>query len=405
MNAMLNRRLFNSLKAMYGDVQAVDVGDRGDYERKVKTVTKDGKTRTYVNYVCLPGGSYGERYRLNCIWCGDTKHRLYISYLFGLRDQQTRRINYGNVHCFNDTSCHEDYLAKRNLLEDIELFRLSRGMGGEAEYVRQTFAGGAEQREMLEIGYPGKLLKLSEIDQASPYYPAVDYVRVERGYDLQKLEDYYGCRYLSSSYSYGFYSGRLWTPFFRNQLLVAWTARAIPALCDSDITHCHSPGGLGGLLYGLGGAVKRKVLCVVEGVSDRWAVGSSSVAILSKTISGGRLDRLVKAINTSTDVGLVVVLLDPDQPKKEREAGKPHPVAIAVDSLTKYSAKPVLPVFLPSGSDPGGCSGSFLASYLYKVLSDNGYQAFGEALAWDVLGSTASWGGFDRVGGKSQYLT
>lgn len=398
MQSLLNKPLYAALRVLYGDVEVVARGDKGNYVRQVNTTVKDGASREYVNYNVQPGGSYGEQYRLDCPWCGDTRKRLYVSYLFGMRDPVTRFVNYGNIHCYNE-SCHTDYYNKKDLYDDIQLAGFSDFASSDEDIHGHDSQGGGELLDRGEVSRPGYMVPFSQIPPSSPAYRAVTYLRDDRGFDVDMLESYYGVQYLARAHRLKVLNGRIWTPMYRGGVLTAWTARAVPGLSDTEIPHFHSPGGLGGLVYGLGGALKCRVLCIVEGVSDKWAVGRPGVALLSKKLGHLKCQRLFADIYSSS-VEAVVVLLDPDQPESELEKGQVHHIQETVDTVTKYWSGLVFPVYLPSGTDPGGCSRDFISKYLFGVLKSYGYTELGQVLARDVYGSSAARIGFNRAGGK-----
>lgn len=380
---MVNEPLFRALSRMY-DVQVVDEDQVGDYVRK-QEVGRNGQP--YVRYEVPPGGHRGERYRMNCPFCSDTRQRFYVGYLFGMMDPELQRRNYGNTVCFNE-NCQSDFNNLRNLWEDIELAGI-----GEYELASRNFSDdwGKDDRPlpvMGEIGRPGICIPLRDILPGTADYRAVEYLRDERGFDIDILGQYYGVEYLRQSYTYGSLSGRIWTPFYRNGVLIAWTARAVDGLCQSDIRHWHSEGGLGGLLYGLGGALRCRVMCMVEGPADKWAVGRPGVAILSKVFGQQKRQRMVEGL-VGSSVELVVVLLDPAQ--NEKELHRPHQIEVATATLRRYWNGIVLPVYLPLDLDPGSSPREFLPSYLQTVLTLYGYSELGAVLARDVSTSTATW--------------
>lgn len=381
---LLNEYVYRSLCKIYGRVGVTDKGDPGDYV--VEENHKDGKV--YRNYVVKEGGSYGERYRLDCPFCGDDRDRLYVSYLFGMEDPKTGFPNLGNLHCFNE-ECHKNWSNIHQLWQLIKAYSLV-DTGEVIEEIEEANFG-TETKELYAVP-PGKLLKFSELIPGNRDYSALEYLRDARGFDVQSLEDYYGVRYLQRSFTYSGLNGRVWTPFYRNSQLAAWTARAVPGLCPSEVPHWHSKGGLGGLLYGLNSAVSGRVCVLVEGPADRWAVGSSSVAWLGKSVGGTKLGRFIQAVSWSS-VELVVILLDPKQPENERVKGHTHPILVAKERCEKYLSVPVLPVFLPLLTDPGSLPGRFLSKYLSRSLSVNGYPELGEVLAGDVLRSSVAWRG------------
>jgi hypothetical protein len=389
--SLINPHLYEALKRIYKGVTVIDPGISGDFERKV--VSKDGKS--FVSYVTKTGGSQGERYRFDCPWCGDKKKRFYVSYLFGQTDPHTGHVNYGNIKCFNE-DCQRDWLNRKELWEDVDMATFGAGGGRENTI---AVAEGGVIREAGEIGKPGICVRFDEIPEGSKDFAAVRYMRDERGFDLDILQDFYGVRYLKEAYTIRSLAGRIWTPFYRNQALIAYTTRAVPQLCDTDIPHWHSPGGLGGLLYGLRGALKHRVLSLIEGPADKWATGDPGVALLGKSLAGQKVERLMRGLYSSS-VEAVAVILDPNQNEKEAARGEDHQIKKAVETVRKFWAGIVVPVYLPDQCDPGGCSRDVYARLIYQEFVKNGHPKLGEVLARDVYRSSAARIGPSRIGGK-----
>jgi len=108
---MLNRFLFDSLKAAFGSVLVENEGVQAAFERDY--------SRGYsYEWRLSDEGQHGEQYRVNCPVCGDRKHHLYIGYLSfarpvldGVELAQGRLL----AHCFR-RDCMADPQA-RMLLE------------------------------------------------------------------------------------------------------------------------------------------------------------------------------------------------------------------------------------------------------------------------------------------------
>ena len=382
---MLNTPLFRALNKLYG-AEVTNEGESGTYERKV-TLKPNGDQ--YVNYVVVPGGGYGEQYRMNCPFCSDDRRRYYVTYLFGIRDPESGRRNYGNTRCFN-TECQTEFSNLRDLYDEVKLAGLDEYSASQPDV---TFSAESSTFDSLMgvAARPGLCIPLLDIPVTDTGYAAVRYLRDTRGFDIEMLARHYGVEFLQTSYTYRSLSGRIFTPFYRDGVMVAWTARVVPGLCESDIPHWHSAGGLGGLLYGLGGAMRSRVAVVVEGPADRWAIGRPGVALLSKSLGSQKLGRLLAGLHNSS-VEAVVILLDPDQPEKERH--RPHQIKVATETLRSRWGGLVLPVYLPQGQnrDPGNSEAAYLAHYLSLMLSSYGYPELGSVLAGDVLASSAARG-------------
>lgn len=394
MPELINPALCRVLEQLYGKVNVVSPGKPGDYTRKTKVVHKADREVTYVNYDLNPGGERGERYQIRCPFCADHKPRMYISYLFGHRDKETGRVNFHGVKCFNE-DCEEDFENLRMLYEETSSL-LELGVSGSSmsSSPKFTVEGDEILHERPACGRPGLCTLFSQIQEGTRDFEAIKYVRDERGFDPFILESRYGVEYLKQSYTYEMLTGRVFVPLFRNSQMVAWTARRIPKLNPfDDANHLHSPGGLGGLLYGLGGAVRSTVAVVVEGPFDKWAVGRPALALLSKKLGSQKIARLRSALAMSMPQA-IVVLLDPKQSEMDRKKGHQHQIVETAERIRQFYPGPVIPVFLPLSVDPGDCQGTYLSHYLYAAMRHHGLTQLGEILARDVLSSTASWHGY-----------
>lgn len=93
----LNPTLFRALTRSLGPVT---IADEGCEMQKQYRETFDGRTRLEPDYA-------GEYYRVNCPFCRDTRHRLWINYLWGVYDKRTKSGNHWLAICYNE-GCMKD---------------------------------------------------------------------------------------------------------------------------------------------------------------------------------------------------------------------------------------------------------------------------------------------------------
>lgn len=397
---MLNAPLVYALRALYGEVKVQNENMVGDWTRVVKSSQlPTGVVRKYVDFSLPPGGERGERYILRCPHCNDRKPRMHIGHLFGRYDAETKSSYPFGWKCYND-DCERDVGNSFLMLQELK--PLMDYSDSESKVVDLDTAESAPTEcnfAVNPISQPGRTVTLNSIQPGSAYYPAIEYLH-SRGLDLQKLATDYDVQFIVQGYRYKIINNRIFIPFYRDRQLIGWQAREVPCWGQSDMKYFTSPNGLGGLLYGLGTAVKSPVSCVVEGVFDRFAVGDSSFALLTKSFRSTQLARLRQCSNISS-TELFVILLDPLRSMADCLSGKPHHIEVATTVLSSIFADlsirsrrvQVLPVSLPEGHDPASFGAKHgkasLADFLEQHLRKSGYAEFGKILAGSVLSSSA----------------
>ena len=104
----LNPRLFRALQATFrGGVEIANQGQR-------RSVVYLPDWRHGGKLTAHPSDS-GEEYRVNCVFCNDTRKRLYFSYQWGERDPRTGQDNLHLVHCFNE-DCLQGGMWRKNCI-------------------------------------------------------------------------------------------------------------------------------------------------------------------------------------------------------------------------------------------------------------------------------------------------
>lgn len=377
----LNPELLDVLRREYGKVTVTSAGQWGDWH----VVEKPRENGRGINrlYRVQDNGSRGEQYVLNCPFCNDDRMRFRVSHMFGRKDPKTGRPIRVGLHCFNE-DCHEQSWARDELWEVVD-----RGFASDA---RLADLAGDEYEvtipETLEIAKPGLCESLSSAFQRSTRDPVVSYL-LDRGFDLQYLEEYYGVMVLRRGYNWRMLDNRVFVPFYRDGHLVAWTARAIDQ--DTHRKYCNSSGNLGGMLYGLRSAISHEVMVAVEGPMDRWGVGDASFAVLSKSFGAAKQARMQMAMTSPMcKVELVVSLFDPVQPENERLKGKTHQLIDMANRMRELTGRPSIPIAMPQWLDGGAADGMFLANYLERQLINVGERRLAKILSGSVRRSSAT---------------
>lgn len=382
---MLNPSLYRALKRLYPSVEVKHENQPADIIRETRRVKgSDGKVRTYINIRPKEYGRYGEKYVMDCPFCSDRRKRFSVSYLFGTRDSQTgQTITYG-LHCFNEQNCHKNPENRKWLLNRIQLFGNMMNMS-----TLQSLSEHADDSEEpsdiqpQEAALPGECIPLADLPSG---HPALEYL-ILRGISPQKAAEQAGVMYVRKGYYWRSMDHRILIPFYRNGMMIGWTARQIED-DGSGRKYLNSSGFLTNFLYGLRGATSGDVAVIVEGPIDRWSVGKPAVSLLTKSLGYGKALKLKNALLASS-TKLIVVLVDPYQSESDKAAGNPHQMDVLCETIKQMELPiPHLPVWLPKHLDPGACHGRFLAHYLKNYLRESGYGEFAESLARDVLSTS-----------------
>lgn len=376
----LNPELLSVLRHLYGEVEVVSPGEWGDWE-VVEKPRADGRMARF--YQVRQNGRRGEQYALNCPFCSDRRRRMRVSHMFGRRDKQTGWAIRAGVHCFNE-DCHKTWVYVQELLEDVQT------------RIRQTAEVSLEGRDgddvslpaVVEQCRPGVCITLEELAERMPRHPALEHL-AGRGFDLEYLSEYYGVMVILKGHRWAMFNNRIYIPFWRGRHLVAWTARAVEP--EAERKYLNSSGNLGGLLYGLRSAIAQEVLVAVEGPMDRWGVGESSFAVLSKSFGHAKQFRLKEAmLSHERRCKLAISLFDPQQSEDERARGKEHQLSQMARLLRECTGLESIPIALPAWLDAGGADGRFLADYLERQLKYVGHKRLGAVLSRSVCRSSAT---------------
>jgi hypothetical protein len=393
---MLNKRLYEGLKAMFGRVQVRKEDMPMEYN-----ITKDliGKTK-------LQKISGGEEYAVCCPECGDRRFRLSLNHRFGTTEKTTgllfNKLTW-LAQCFNE-GCDvtdtleqlKDYVAQGKVeMIDIPSVINSRVSHGPPPH-------------------PGLQYRLVDLPDA---HPAIQYLG-ERKFDIEEMSKKYKVTYCYAS-QMKHARNRIIFPVFKEGKNVGWQARYVGELPKKDSLMCATLNGKVDAIIGTGSGiaifinrvphefpdgVQATVACgdsvyqgstiaipvpkywtaprmakshylynydyakpyakdyvvIVEGPLDAIRYGEPAVAILGKKLSIMQ-QRLIQSV---WDSGTVVIMLDPEALKEMKQA---------LDELkSKIFGGQAFQISLPDGKDPGDCTKKFLHDYVieHAQLSD-----------------------------------
>lgn len=334
----LNPQLHNRLRQLFGRVILANPGAGFRSASRLDPVT--GRMRMEIH-------DPGEYYRVSCPYCRDQRQRLWINHCFGNFADGRRMLHL--AICYNE-DCLSDYEKRRDLFDRIYGLQNMRNRAVEWTILQPP----VERAELVTTSLPGTCIPLHELD---PHHPAVQYM-VQR-YPMEMLIRF-GCSFcVQAPPQYRPAQGRVIIPIYMNGILVGWQGRW-PADLNwkhSGIPKYYTMPGLPKreLLYNWDTARQYPFIVVHEGITDVWASGPWSVALLGKTMSLGQ--QLLLTVGRRQPV---VLMLDGGE---EEEAVMRR----MVTQLTTHVAHhiPVLIVRLPNGRDPGSYDSQALLNVIH----------------------------------------
>lgn len=327
----LNPLLYDRLCQRFGCVEIVNPGSR--FVARSSHYPTAGRTQLSI-------ASSGEYYRVNCPYCSDTRKRLWVNHRFGTPDPVSGRPMLFLAHCFNEL-CMDDE-NRRKLNEMVYGFQnLS------ARDAIRILPGHYEEAAMGPASLPGKCIPVQNLPLS---HPVIEYMCGERGYPLDLLV-HLGCSFCVQAQPRFFPAQeRIIIPIFMDSILVGWQARYVG---DIDFKARGIP-----KYFTMPGMAKRQILynfdvaknypfvIVVEGVTNVWAAGPSSVALLGKTLSFQQQCRL----QVQWQGKPIIIMLDGGETERSN-------MQHIVEQLLPAARGPVLYVRLPDGRDPGSYQG------------------------------------------------
>jgi len=275
----LNQYLYDKLATVYGDVTVAAPGEA--YMGHV-IPTEDGPRQTAENM--------GEYYRINCPFCNESRHRLWVNHLWGVGPKYNNETNdafWWSAICYND-----DWSCMTNP-ENIKTLRdrVYRDIGRDQRRKLPIARGEYIDMTLVRAENPGTCIPVhlypSHLQQ--PQY------LVSRGFtDLQRLGAHFGvsvCTSVPPGKRIDAAINRIVAPIFMNGAQVSWQARRTEHW-DEDMygkdkmKYFFLPGtNRKILLYNFDNAKAFKFVIVTEGVTDVWTIGDCAVATFGKAIT------------------------------------------------------------------------------------------------------------------------
>lgn len=342
---LLNTSLYARLHRAFYEHGGVKISSEGEemVYRKYRDSSREGDH--YV-YDFDQGGEY---YRVNCPYCNDTKHRLYVSHRWGTRDIDGHPLMFLAI-CYNE-DCLADPINRKAFRDRLRYDTTLKNAPLSKGIIIP------EEKRVFE--WPGPVTRLDKLPED---HAAVAYV-TGRGFDAGRLGRYYGVSYCHNSL-YFHASGRLIIPVYSGTVMKGWQARYVGELPwkNKDAEDRYPPKYYTAprmkrskLIGNFDNAKKYKTMVLVEGWFDVFATGPWSGCIFGNFTSTYQRKMLVdQARGTGQSV---IFMLDPEEFESESSIN-------AMEDLERELPGQFAPVKLPVGTDPGALGRDFILDYI-----------------------------------------
>ena len=319
----LNEELYQRLKERFGSVIIANEGV------PMLTVAVPSVVTGQIRNIVVTAG---ETYRVACPYCGDTRHRLWIGYMYGQASSSREGATENWLaNCFhNEGVCLAEYIRRKDLENRIFGFR-NRAERMRVMPIREGNWQLAE--ELAAAKSPGEVVLLSQLP---PDHVACRYL-VGRDYDPMLLAAQYGVGYcLRNDPLYRTANQRIIIPIYMYNQRVGWQARATN---DQDQPKYWFRPNMpkSRMLYNFDVASKWPFVIVTEGAVKVWRIGAPSVAIFGKSLS-----MYQRSLIEQTWAGKPVLLLL-DEDAADNMIG-------IIREIERSAIVQIVPIYLPKGS-------------------------------------------------------
>jgi hypothetical protein len=352
--SVLNPELFATLKSAFGAVRVANEGME--------------MTGAYVSGLAGKGrfvpAESGEYYRVNCPFCSDTRHRLYVNHRWGVRDENTGGRFRWAAHCFN-----EDCLAEPdNRAELVRMTIWYQRNGGSGRVGLATPIVAARPLELTPIPLPRDFVPLGDLPDD---HLALQFLR-GRHFNPRGVAARWGVGFSARASCSLTVHGRLVVPFRRPAAgggteTVGWQCRRLIDDGDGvDVTKYLTARGFRRSVY-LYGAERVPAdggpLVVCEGVTDVWRYGDGAVAVLGKFASHAQRQILLRL-----SAGRPVVVAFDGDARADADELAAHLAEDKRQSVLYRDDNPVRVLPLPPDADPGSLRRADLRARVLSLL-------------------------------------
>lgn len=316
----LNPTLYSLLQHKFGEIKIANEGCSA-HVQSYPDPFHPGRFITQAD-------TWGEYYCVNCPFCKDTRHRLWINYLYGSEYDKNRRSYTHLANCYNEGCINKP--GRREQLEDL-IFGYGKPL-----MARMPIKTASLDYAHKTMEAPGEVIS---VDQLHDGHPAREYL-VSRGFDPAELSRDFqiGLVTKAANDRLRITQNRLYIPITFSGRLVGWQARAVGDTSTGP-KYFNGPGtSKSKMLYNYDRAASQPYVVVVEGVPSVWRLGAVAVALFGKTMSLWQQT----TISTTWAGKPVFVMLDADAR---------HEMDETIKALSKRAVR-VIPVYLPDKRDP-----------------------------------------------------
>ena len=331
----LNAVLYSLLAHKFGEVKIANEGVHAQIQ-KMADPLRPGKFIEQAH-------TWGEYYCVNCPFCKDARHRLWVNHRYGADYENGRRTGTHLATCYNDNCLSSR--GRREQLEDLVF--------GHGRPLQQKIPIKAATTSFVHeaVKAPGEVCSIAGLPE---FHPAVKYVQ-SRGFDPVALDRHFQvgvCTYITEA-RFKLMLNRLYIPITFNRQLVGWQGRAIGE--DKVPKYFNCPGtSKSRMLYNFDNASQEKYVVVVEGVPSVWRIGTAAVCLFGKTMS------LYQQMTISTTwAGKPIVLMLDNDAKVEMGQAL---------SLLRARNCDVRPIYLADNRDPADYSKDEIEGLISKAL-------------------------------------
>lgn len=351
----LNPTLYRRLRKVFGSVK---VANEGEAMKAKVGVGLDDKPMLLFSH-------RGEQYRISCPYCNDTTHRLYISHMYGKRDNSGRQLNFLAL-CFNEgcMAREENRIDLEDALNAIDL--------AEAE-VKQGVVVSAEAEER---DWPGQCYLVNTLKKS---HKAVVYLK-SRGFDPDVLAKRFQVSYCMESHWF-LARDRLIFPVFEYGKLKGWQARYIGELPWKDkekkkdlppkYFSCPNSHFRSRCIFNFDAMKQWQTGVIVEGPTDVFRFGAMAGCIFGNSATEFQRRRLLSVFRRRT----LILLLDPEEFESESTQRLVRMMSKKLDR-DRFAA-----VKLPEGTDPGSLEKDFVREYVRQEAARVGVKVIYKRVA------------------------
>jgi hypothetical protein len=287
MEEVLNHELHAVLSDIFkGEVEVINPGEPG-------TVLYD---RESGKYYARPTDT-SQQFRVNCPFCGDTRGRLFISYLVGadLRHRGQFVRTHRLLYCQNE-NCRTYDLYKQ----------IKEGLKEPPTIIVPKTV----EKARVDIKLPAPNFP---INSPKAHQGPAKYME-SRGFDLEELSVKYGVRTCAKISDVEHLGQMILFPYYDGDKLTFWQARMCYDPDNKRMPKYYFPPGAhkSEVVYNRYNALTEQMVVITEGVLDAIRVGDSGVAIFGKHPSVAQTRIMSRAFRRK----MGVLMLDADADKE-----------------------------------------------------------------------------------------